>query len=135
MADAEISLHWEQALRFRGGSAGGPVTLIDGEAQAASSPMQLLLLALAGCTAADMVVILDKMRLPLGSLEVRVEADRAADPPRRYTRIHTEYRVGGIGPEKEAQVRQALELSLEKYCSVLHTLRQDTRFTTGLILA
>jgi putative redox protein len=134
MADAEIALWWEAGLRFRGGSEAGPVTLLDGESRVAASPMQLLLLSLAGCTAADMVVILEKMRLPLAALEVRVAADRAPEPPRRYTRVHMEYRIGGIGPEQEAQVRQALELSLEKYCSVLHTLRQDTRITTGLIL-
>ena len=96
--------------------------------------MQLLLLSLAGCMAADMVDILGKMRLPLEGLEVRLEGDRAPEPPRRYLRVRLRCVVRGISSEEEAKVRRALSLSEEKYCSVLHTLRPDLDLETELVL-
>ncbi len=126
MADVAVRLSWTgEGLRFRGGREGGPEVLLDGRSEAGPSPMQTLLLALAGCSAADVVEILGKMRVPLAGLEVTIEGDRAAEAPRRYTAIRMRYLARGLPAEAEARLRHAVELSREKYCSVLHTLRPD----------
>ena len=126
MADVVVRLAWAgEGLAFRGGRADGPEVVIDGRGEAGPSPMQTLLLALAGCSAADVVEILGKMRVPLTGLEVTIAGERVPEPPRRYTAIRMQYRARGLPPEAEPRLRHAVELSREKYCSVLHTLRPD----------
>ncbi len=121
-----VQLAWTgEGLLFEGGAPGGAQTAVDGPGAAAPSPMQMLLLALAGCTGADVVEILHKMRVPLTGLEIRVEGERAQEPPRRYTAIRLRFRAAGVPVEAEDRLRQAVSLSAEKYCSVLHSLRPD----------
>jgi putative redox protein len=121
-----------EGLQFVAGATGKPHMLLDGDGAVATSPVTALLLSLGACTAADIVDITRKMRVPLGSLELALEGDRAAEPPRRYTRIRLVYRVSGVAAAKRQKVRRALELSHEKYCSVLHTLAADIEFETEL---
>jgi putative redox protein len=124
MADMEVELHWSgEGLRFESGVAGGGI--IDGDAEAGPSPMQALLLGLAGCMAVDVIMILQKMRVPLEGLAVRVAGDRAPEPPRRFTRITLVYETRGLAPADEDKLTRAIELSRDKYCSVLHTLRPE----------
>jgi putative redox protein len=106
--------------------------LFDGDGAVATSPLTTLLLALGACTAADIVDITRKMRVALGGLELALEGDRAPEPPRRFTRIRLVYRVTGVVEAEREKVRRALDLSHEKYCSVLHTLRPDTEIGTEL---
>ena len=82
----------------------------------ANSPMELVLIALCGCTASDVVGILRKKREPFTSLEVRAEGERAQGYPAVYTDIKLKYRVGGEVSQKAMQ--DAVRLSKEKYCSV-----------------
>jgi putative redox protein len=100
------------------------VSVLDGDNAAAPGPMLHLLLAAASCSAADVVDILAKMREPLSSLEVEAWGDRRDEPPRRYTAIRLHFRVRGASLD-EAKVRRAIDLSLEKYCSVIHSLAPD----------
>jgi len=135
MADVAVRLNWTgTGLEFDGGALGGPAIRIDGERASGPSPMQLLLLSLAGCMAVDVVSILQKMRAPLTGLEVSLEGDRAASPPRRLTRIRLRFETRGLGPEHEAQLERAVALSEQTYCSVLHTLRPDVETSTVLVL-
>lgn len=135
MADVSVSLSWAaEGLRFQGGARGGPVVTIDGSGRAGPSPMAMLLLSLGGCSAADVVDILGKMRVPLAALEVGVDGDRAPSAPRRYTRIRMEYRARGVPPADEDKLRRAVALSHEKYCSVVHTLRPDVEITVDVHL-
>ena len=127
MSDSkQVTLRWSgEDLVFEGtGASGGPIT-IDGNSGEGPSPMDTLLLALAGCMTADIRLILEKSRVPLDGLEVMVEGERAAEPPRRYTRIGMVFRLSGPGPEDGPKVERAVALSRETYCSVMHTLRQD----------
>lgn len=125
-AGVAVQVKWAgEGQVFRGGAAGGVQVQLDGRGVAGPSPMQALLLALAGCTGADVVEILAKMRVPLTGLEVDVEGDRAEAAPRRYTAIRLRFRASGVPAEMEAQLRRAVALSAEKYCSVLHSLRPD----------
>lgn len=97
------------------------------------SPMDLLLASLAGCTAFDVVSILEKSRQPLTGLSVRADGVRAEDHPRRYTRITLTYTVHGDVDERA--LRRAVELSEEKYCSVSATLKQGAVIETRIVRA
>ena len=126
MSDISVKLAWTgEDLMFEAGAVGGPQIRLDGNARMGPSPLATLLLAYGGCMAADIVDISVKGRTGLTGLEVSVEGDRAKDMPRRYTRIVMRFTAHGVGAADEPKLQRALELSREKYCSVLHSLRED----------
>lgn len=134
MADVEVGLRWTGVgMQFDGNASGGPVVRVDGHGVTGPSPMQTLLLALAGCSAADVVEILGKMRVPLEALNVRVEGERAPKSPRRYTRVRVVYETRGVPAEHTAKLERAVALSHETYCSVLHTLRADVAVASEVV--
>jgi putative redox protein len=98
----------------------------------ASSPMELVLIALCGCTASDVVGILRKKREPFTSLEVSASGERASGYPAVYTEISLTYRIGGKVSRKA--VEDAVRLSKEKYCSVSAMLEKSARITTKIEL-
>jgi len=100
----------------------------DEENSVGMSPSQLLLVALGGCTSYDVVNILEKKRQSLTGLEVRVTGEQEPDPPWTYRKIHIEYIVRGGGLSEKA-VRDAIELSEERYCSVAATVRGSAEIT------
>ncbi len=135
MADSVLGLEWMgEGLRFRGGVPGGPIVEVDGDGETALSPMQTMLASIAACTAADVVDILVKMRKRPDAMDIWAEADRVPEPPRRFTRIRLVYRVAGLAAEDEANVRRAVELSHEKYCSALQSLRPDIEVESEVVL-
>jgi len=89
--------------------------------------MELLLLALGACTATDIVIILEKKREKLASLEVICSGERAKDPPTVWTKMELLYRFRGR--VTEAAVKKAIELSEGKYCSVAAMLRKTAAIT------
>ena len=91
-------------------------------------PSELMLVALASCTAVDVVEILAKKRTPLTYLEIASSGEQDADPPWTFRKIHLHYKLGGKGLT-EKSVAQAIELSEEKYCSVAATLRGVAQIT------
>jgi putative redox protein len=124
METKHVALAWTGGLRFRGGEPGGPATFIDADNAEAPGPMLQLLMAAASCSGADVVDILAKMREKLTSMEIEAWGDRRDGAPRRYTALRLHFRVRGEALD-EAKVRRAIDLSLEKYCSVLHSLAPD----------
>jgi putative redox protein len=129
-----IALDWERGMSFRGGEPGGPSVLIDADNAQAPGPMLTLLLAAASCTGSDVVMILEKMRVGLRQLRIEVHGTRREEVPRRYTDIRFEFRVAGEGLD-EPRARRAIDLSLEKYCSVVASLAPDIAISYGLTLA
>jgi putative redox protein len=129
-----VTLAWERAMIFRGGAAEGPPIVIDGDNAAAPGPMLDLLLAAGACTGADVVTILEKMRVELRELRIEVSGLRQEEHPRRYTAIRFEFHLAGEGVD-EARARRAIDLSLEKYCSVVASLAADIDIGYGLTLA
>ena len=122
-----VRLDWTGAgLKFRGGGTypETPAIEIDGDNASGPGPMLALLLAAAGCTSADVVVMLEKMRVDLTDLSVESEGVRRDEEPRRYDAIHFRYRISGEGLD-DAKAQRAVGLSVEKYCSVMHTLAPD----------
>lgn len=128
-----VMLEWEHGLVFRGGEPGGPAMVIDGDNAAAPGPMLTLLAAAAVCSGADVVSILEKMRVTLHELRIEVSGERREEHPRRYTAIHLQYHLRGDGLDAVRAAR-AIDLSIEKYCSVIHSLAADIRVTHGLTL-
>ncbi len=108
--------------------SGHAVTLdADRERNSAPGPMEMLLVALGACTATDVVVILKKKRQKLEALEVSVSGERAAEPPRVWTKIEVVYRL--LGALNEKAVRDAIELSESKYCSVAAMLGKTAKIS------
>ncbi len=135
MADKqpEVVVRWRERLLFEARPPGRPTLLVDGNSTSAVSPVELLLVAAASCSAADVVGILEKQRVALETLEIVVRGTRRAEQPRRYTAIHFAVTVAGRGAD-EVKARRALDLSLEKYCSVVASLAPDIRITYDLAL-
>jgi putative redox protein len=129
-----VTLAWERGLIFRGGAPGGPEVVIDGDNVAGPGPMLTLLLAAAGCSGSDVVVILEKMRVVLRELRIEISGVRREQEPRRYTSLRFEYHLAGDGLD-ETRARRAIDLSLEKYCSVVASLAPDIQISYGLTLA
>lgn len=136
MSDAQVT--WVDGLQFVAESAGHSF-VVDGApgfgGDTGMPPMRLLLLGLAGCSAMDVVHILrNRMRKPLTGLRVEVEADQAEEHPRVYTRIALKYLVKGRGLQ-EKDVRRAIELSNEKFCSAAIMLGQAAEIVTSFEIA
>src|SRR5438105_11713841 len=124
----EASATWTDHDRFVGVSSSRHAIVIDAaKEKTANSPMELVLIGLCGCTAADVVNILRKKREPFTSLEVQAQAERAASPPTVYTEIRLTYRVGGKVSRKAME--DAVRLSEEKYCSVAGMLGKPAKVT------
>ncbi len=92
-------------------------------------PSDLLLIALASCSAVDVVEILGKKRMPLASMEISINAEQDQDPPWTFRHIHLHFCLSG-NDLNEKGVAQAIQLSEEKYCSVAATVRATARITT-----
>ena len=124
MADMIAKLVWQGGVRFTGTNADGIETAIDGDHRNAASPVEILLEALGACSAIDVVLILEKMRMPAARLEVSLDADRHSPEPRYLTRVRMRFDVWGDGIQSE-KVARAVWLSLVRYCSVYNSLRSD----------
>lgn len=117
------SLRWTGGERFEGTAGVAPIVL-DGSADGAPSPMDALLASLGGCMGIDVAMILEKGRQDLRGLEVDLVGRRAEKPPRRFVACTLHFRVEGDVDEKAVQ--RAVDLSRDKYCSVMHSLAPDT---------
>ena len=124
---------WQGGVAFAGEADSGHTLIMDGSPEAGgrnqgARPMELLLLGLGGCTAFDVVEILRKGRQAMTACEVELEAERAPEPPKVFTRIHLHFRVAGAGLDR-AKVARAIELSTEKYCSATAMLEKTAQIT------
>ena len=127
----EATALWADNERFIGQATSGHALVMDAaKDKTANSPMELVLIALCGCTASDVNGILRKKREPFTMLEVRAQAERATGYPAVYTEIKLTYRVGGkVSPKA---VEDAVRLSKEKYCSVSALLEKTAKITTAI---
>lgn len=129
----EARVKWQGGVAFAGETGSGHQVVMDGAPEAGgrnqgSRPMELLLLGLGGCTSFDVVEILRKGRQAMTACEVELEAERAPEPPKVFTRIHLHFRVAGAGLER-VKVARAIELSVEKYCSATAMLEKTAEIT------
>jgi len=129
-----VAADWlHRSLVFQSDIEGKPPVVIDGNSGEGPSPVDSLLIALAGCTGSDVVEILQKKRLDLRELRIEINGTRRDDHPRRFTAIDMVFRVKVPGAQ-EYHVRQAVDLSLQKYCSVTHSLNPDIPVRYEIVL-
>jgi len=119
---------WVEDLLFVGESGSGHTIVMDGPEELGGHgtgmrPMELLLLGMGGCTSFDMVQMLKKGRQDIRDCEVTIDSERSKEIPKVFTKIIVHYKVTGKDL-KEAQVKRAVELSTQKYCSASIMLGQ-----------
>ena len=129
----EAKAVWIDEQRFVAEASSGHGIVVDGDHKTGNSPMELVLIGLCGCTGYDVASILKKKREPFLKLEVRAEAERAAEVPKVYTSIKLVYTVTGKVSRKS--VEDAVRLSKEKYCSVSAMLEKTAKITAEVELS
>ncbi|WP_372609328.1 OsmC family protein [Halomonas sp.] len=117
----KANIKWTEGRQFVAESGSGHSVVIDGPPDhggrnTGPRPMEMMLMGLGACTSFDVLEILEKSRAPVSDCVATLEAERADTVPSVFTRIHVHFTVSGRGL-KEAQVKRAVELSAEKYCS------------------
>lgn len=125
----KATVKWQQGLSFKGTMDSGYETVMDGDGKAIS-PMESVLVAAGACSSVDVVEILKKGRYDLVECRCELEATRAENPPRVFTELHAHYVVSGEGLTEKA-VQRAVQLSAEKYCSVMLMLEKSVKITTS----
>lgn len=127
---------WVEGMAFMGEAGSGHAVVMDGATEYGGRnigirPMEMLLIGLAGCTGFDVVQILKKGRENVTGCEVEVEAQRATEDPKVFTRIHISYRISGRGLSP-AKAERAVALSKEKYCSASIMLGATAEMSASL---
>jgi putative redox protein len=128
-----IRATWDGEHRFDAGRPDGPTVRIDADGKTGPGPVDALLIALATCTAVDVVDILAKRRTPAESLTVDVVGHRFDGVPRRLVHAQLEYAITGAGIER-AHAERAIELAVDKYCSVRDSLDPKIPVEWALVL-
>ncbi len=131
MVQAKVTL--VDGMQFTGTATSGHKLSMDaddtsGGKNSGFRPMELLLVGFGGCSGMDVISILRKKRQPVAGLEINVQGEKTDSYPKIYKTVHIEYVVRGKGVAKEA-VERAINLSLEKYCSVGATLAKAGSIT------
>lgn len=133
MAQKKAIVRQLQGITFAAKSDSNHWVMMDGSpafggSSAGASPKELVLMGLGGCTASDVVSILNKKRAPVSNVEVRLTANVSEEHPQVFTDVHIEYVVFGDGVKPE-DVERAIELSSTKYCAVSKMLRPAMAIT------
>jgi putative redox protein len=118
---ARVRVTWAGEGRFDAGRPDGPTVRLDSGAKTGPSPVDGLVASIAACTAVDVVDILAKRRTPVESLAIDAEGARFAGVPGRLTAVELVYRLRGAGIER-VHAERAIELAVDKYCSVRSSL-------------
>jgi putative redox protein len=123
------TIKWIGNQQFAATSPSGHAILIDSdrESNTAPGPMELVLMALGACTATDVVIILEKKRQKMQSLEVICSGERATEPPTVWVKLEILFRLRG--DLDDDAVKHAIALSEEKYCSVSATLKKTAKLS------
>jgi putative redox protein len=129
----DASVKWLQGLTFTGTAGTGFNVPLGADSAVGGEddgflPMELIAVGLAGCTGMDVISVLQKKRQQVSAFEVRVEAERAAEHPRVFTKMDVKYIVTGAAIDPAA-VERAIELSVTKYCPAQAMLSQSVEIT------
>jgi len=127
----EAKVTYVDGLQFIGESASGHAIVMDGDKEVGgrntgARPMELLLVGLGGCSGMDVVSILKKKKQDIKGVEIKVKGEKAEDYPKKFTDIKIVFTVRGKNISDDA-VKRAVELSMEKYCSVKATLEGSAK--------
>ena len=130
---SRVHVSWDGDHRFDTGRArGGPTSRIDASGKTGPGPVDMLLSALASCTAIDVIDILAKRKTPVSALTVDVVGDRASGIPARVVKIHLTYTM--VSDVDRCHAERAIDLSVTKYCSVRDSLDPNLPVSWSLVL-
>lgn len=130
---AQVDLTWIAAQRFVGVDSGNHSVVLSAAHDIGVKPAETLLIALAACSAYDIVAIIAKRRAQLEQLAVHVQAEQAAWPPYQFTHIHLRYTASASGVQA-AQFQRIIDLALNKYCTVRASLSPSIVVTFDAVL-
>lgn len=130
----QARIKWVEQAMFVGEAGSGHAVVMDGPPEGGGRnlgvrPMEMLLMGVGGCTAYDVVHILKKGRQPVTDCVVELAAQRADTDPKVFTKIHIHFVITGPAGLNEGQVKRAVELSAEKYCSASIMLKSVVEIT------
>ena len=129
----KAQLNWTDGMQFIARAGNGPAVVLDsGEGGSGPSPMQMVLIGVAGCSAIDVIMIMGKQRVQVTDFQVNITGERAEEYPQRYTDVHIEYVLQGKGIKPKA-VEQAIQLSETKYCGAMASLNADFKTTYRIV--
>ena len=131
-----VEVRWEGGMRYSGGREGGPAVTIDGMAEAGPSPVDMMLVALAGCSAIDVVDYLEKRRTPPDAVRVTVHFSRASDHPRRVTDAELVFHVAAATSQEPLPSGSAvLRLRVTPWSAVPFSRPRSERTTCAVLTA
>ena len=129
----KAQLNWTDGFQFVARAENGPGLVLDStDGGSGPTPMQMVLMGVAGCTGMDVVSILKKKRANISDLQVNISGDQAEEHPKRYTDINIEFVVYGKGV-KPQDVERSIELSLTKYCSATASVTANVAHTYRIV--
>ncbi len=129
----QAKVKWVNGLQFVGETGTGHAVVMDGDKEVGGNntgmrPMELLLVGLGGCSGMDVASILQKKKQQVTGIDINVKGEKADSYPKKFTEIEIEFIVSGKDLSEEA-VKRAVELSMEKYCSVKATLEGTAKIS------
>ena len=128
------NVKWIGKKQLLGTSASGHGILMDGSAgEIAPSPMEVVLMGMGACSSIDVLEILQTGRQALLACEVELSSERAPEPPRVFTAMHAHFLVTG-SELSEKKVQRAIDLSMDKYCSVAKMLEKSVKITSSFTI-
>ncbi|WP_251360289.1 OsmC family protein [Kangiella sp. TOML190] len=125
----KVTVDWLEGLNFVGANSKGQRVKFGGEGDYVSA-MENLLMSVGSCASIDVVMILEKARQKVTACRCKLEGARADEPPRRFTSLNLHFVIAGSDLSIK-HVTKAIDLSVEKYCSVMHSLDKEMPVTTS----
>ena len=118
----KAKLEWKEKMQFVGQAGDSPNVILDNpDGKTGPTPMEMVLMGIAGCTAMDVISIMKKKRADVTGFQVNISGERADDHPKRYTKFLVEYVLEGKGLSSK-DVERSIELSVTKYCSAIGSM-------------
>lgn len=131
--EMQAQLQWVKDWQFVARAGEGPALVIDGkQPRGGPSPMETVLMGVAGCTAIDVILVMEKKRINVTDFQVNITGERAEEHPKRYTHIRIEYVLTGTDISESA-VERAIQLSEEKYCSAIGSLNATVEHSYRIV--
>ena len=125
----KAQIKWTDGRQFIARAGNGPAVVLDSsEGGSGPSPMEMVLMGVAGCAAIDVIMIMEKKRVEVTDFQVNISGERAEEYPKRYTDVHIEFVLHGKGIKPKA-LEQAIQLSATKYCGAMASLNADFKTT------
>lgn len=132
----KVTTHWKGGMQFLSDNPSGKTVMMDTSVEGSDerfglSPKAMMLSSLAGCSAIDIISILDKMKVEIDDLKIEIEANLTDEHPKYYDKVKVDYHFYGSDLD-EKKLKRSVDLSVEKYCGVMEMFRQFSEVSTEI---